>query len=83
MLLTRQNPLHYDFGMAQKVGPEGQVVISKKFRDELGIEPGDEVEVSLSENGVLIQSVHTTKTLRGIFSGSGMLEMLMSDRRKD
>ena len=69
--------------MAQKVGPEGQVVISKKFRDELGIEPGDEVEVSLSENGVLIQSVHTTKTLRGIFSGSGMLEMLMSDRRKE
>ena len=69
--------------MAQKVGPEGQVVISKKFRDELGIEPGDEVEVSLSENGVLIQSVNATKTLRGIFSGSGMLEMLMSDRRKD
>ena len=69
--------------MAQKVGPKGQVVIPKKFSDELGIEPGDEVEVSLSENGVLIQSVHTTKTLRGIFSGSGMLEMLMSDRRKD
>ncbi|NDA38096.1 MAG: AbrB/MazE/SpoVT family DNA-binding domain-containing protein, partial [Acidimicrobiia bacterium] len=40
--------------MAQKVGPKGQVVIPKKFRDELGIEPGDEVEVSLSENGVLI-----------------------------
>lgn len=69
--------------MAQKVGPKGRVVIPKKFRDELGIEPGDEVKVSLSENGVLIQSVHTTKTLRGIFSGSGMLEMLMSDRRKD
>lgn len=69
--------------MAQKVGPKGQVVIPKNFRDELGIEPGDEVEVSLSENGVLIQSVHTTKTLRGIFSGSGMLEMLMSDRRKE
>lgn len=76
-------PLHYNCDMAQKVGPKGQVVILKKFRDELGIEPGDEVEVSLSENGVLIQSVHTTKTLRGIFSGSGMLEMLMSDRRKD
>ena len=76
-------PLQYDCGMAQKVGPKGQVVIPRKFRNELCIEPGDEVEVSLSENGVLIQSVHTTKTLRGIFSGSGMLEMLMSDRRKD
>jgi len=69
--------------VSQKVGPKGQVAIPQKFRDELGIEPGDEVEVSLSENGVLIQSVHTTKTLRGIFSGSGMLEMLMSDRRND
>ncbi|MFM8504471.1 MAG: AbrB/MazE/SpoVT family DNA-binding domain-containing protein [Acidimicrobiaceae bacterium] len=69
--------------MAQKVGPKGQVVIPKKFRDELGIEPGDHVEVSLSENGVLIQSVNATKSLRGIFSGSGMLEMLMSDRHND
>ena len=76
-------PLHYNCFVAQKVGPKGQVVIPKKFRDELGIEPGDEVEVSLSENGVLIQSVHTTKTLRGMFSGSGMLEMLMSDRGKE
>ncbi|MFM8721352.1 MAG: AbrB/MazE/SpoVT family DNA-binding domain-containing protein [Acidimicrobiaceae bacterium] len=69
--------------MAQKIGPKGQVVIPKKFRDEFGIEPGDEVEVSLSENGVLIQSVNATKSLRGIFSGSGMLEMLMTDRRND
>ncbi|MEI8068442.1 MAG: AbrB/MazE/SpoVT family DNA-binding domain-containing protein [Actinomycetota bacterium] len=69
--------------MAQKVGPKGQVVIPKKFRDELGIEPGDEVVVSLSENGVLIQSVHTTKSLRGMFAGSGMLKMLMDDRRNE
>jgi AbrB family looped-hinge helix DNA binding protein len=69
--------------MAQKVGPKGQVVIPKKFRDELGIEPGDEVVVSLSENGVLIQSVHTTKSLRGMFAGTGMLKMLMDDRRKE
>ena len=76
-------PPRYDWVVAQKVGPKGQVVIPKKFRDELGIEPGDEVTVSLSENGVLIQSVHTTKTLRGLFAGSGMLEMLMTDRRKE
>ncbi|MEI7972082.1 MAG: AbrB/MazE/SpoVT family DNA-binding domain-containing protein [Actinomycetota bacterium] len=69
--------------MAQKVGPKGQVVIPKKFRDELGIEPGDKVVVSLSENGVLIQSVHTTKSLRGMFAGSGMLKMLMDDRRNE
>jgi len=69
--------------MAQKVGPKGQVVIPKKFRDELGIVPGDEVVVSLSEKGVLIQSVHRTKSLRGMFAGTGMLKMLMDDRRKE
>jgi len=69
--------------MAQKVGPKGQVVIPKKFRDELGIAPGDEVVVSLSEKGVLIQSVHRTKSLRGMFAGTGMLKMLMDDRRKE
>jgi len=76
-------PICYDFKMTQKVGPKGQVVIPKKMRDELGIEPGDEVVVSLSESGVLIQSVHTTKSLRGMFAGSGMLKMLMDDRRNE
>jgi AbrB family looped-hinge helix DNA binding protein len=76
-------PICYDFEMAQKVGPKGQVVIPKKFRKELGIEPGDEVVVSLSENGVLIQSVHATQSLRGMFAGTGMLKMLMDDRRKE
>ena len=76
-------PICYADRMAQKVGPKGQVVIPKKFRDELGLEPGDEVVVSLSENGVLIQPVHTTQSLRGMFAGSGMLKMLMDDRRKE
>ena len=76
-------PFCYDYEMAQKVGPKGQVVIPKKFRDELGLEPGDEVVVSLSENGVLIQPVHTTQSLRGMFAGSGMLKVLMDDRRKE
>ena len=76
-------PFCYDYPMAQKVGPKGQVVIPKKFRDKLGIEPGDEVIVSLSENGVLIQPVHATQSLRGMFAGTGMLKMLMDDRRKE
>ena len=76
-------PTCYADRMAQKVGPKGQVVIPKKFRDKLGIEPGDEVVVSLSENGVLIQPVHATHSLRGMFAGTGMLKRLMDDRRND
>jgi preprotein translocase subunit YajC len=75
--------LRYGCAVAHTGGLNGQVASPQKFRDELGIEPGDKVEISLSENGVLIQSVNTTKSLRGIFSGSGMLEMLMSERRND
>ena len=69
--------------MTQKVGPKGQVVIPKKFRDQLGIEPGDEVIVSLTESGVLVQAVHSSQSLRGMFAGSGMIKMLMDDRRKE
>ncbi len=29
--------------MTHRVGPKGQVVIPKELRNELGIEPGDEV----------------------------------------
>jgi len=76
-------PNYYNYEMAQKVGPKGQVVIPKKFRDELGIEPGDEVIVSLTANGVLIQSLHASHSLRGMFAGSRMINMLMDDRRKE
>lgn len=31
--------------MTYRVGPKGQVVIPKAIRDELGIAPGDEVDV--------------------------------------
>ena len=29
--------------MTHRVGPQGQVVIPREFRDQLSIEPGDEV----------------------------------------
>ena len=66
--------------MLLKVDENSQVQIPREFLDELKIRPGDEVVLSLSENGVLIQSVYATQTLRGMFAGSGMLEMLIEDR---
>jgi AbrB family looped-hinge helix DNA binding protein len=36
--------------MTMKVGPKGQVVVPKTVRDELGIHPGDEVDV-VAEGG--------------------------------
>ena len=66
--------------MLLKVDENSQVQIPREFLDELKIRPGDEVVLSLSEKGVLIQSVYATQSLRGMFAGSGMLEMLIEDR---
>ena len=66
--------------MLLKVDENSQVQIPREFLDELKIRPGDEVVLSLSENGVLIQSVYATQSMRGMFAGSDMLEMLIEDR---
>ena len=66
--------------MVEKIENTGHVQIPMEFLKQLGLSPGDEVVVSLSENGVMIQSVYATQSLRGIFAGSGMLEMLIEDR---
>jgi AbrB family looped-hinge helix DNA binding protein len=66
--------------MVEKIDKTGHVQIPKEFLKKLGLSPGDEVVISLSENGVLIQSVYETRSLRGMFAGSGMLEMLIEER---
>ena len=66
--------------MVEKIDKTGHVQIPKEFLKKLGLSPGDEVVISLSENGLLIQSVYETRSLRGMFAGSGMLEMLIEDR---
>ena len=37
-----------------KVGPKGQIVIPKVFRDEFDIHPGSEVIIEYREGGLLI-----------------------------
>ncbi len=51
-----------------KVGPKGQVVIPKAFRDEFGIAPGDEVLVRDEKYGIVVKKPPTDAAgvLRGI-----------------
>lgn len=82
-VIPRVIHLLYTQDMAQKIGPKGQVVVPKSIRDALGIGPGDEVVVSLTDGGALIQPVNAATSLKGIFAGSNMLEMLEHERSQE
>jgi len=46
-----------------KVGPKGQIVIPKVFRDAYGIKEGGEVIVEPTERGLIIKAPADVKTL--------------------
>jgi AbrB family looped-hinge helix DNA binding protein len=71
--------------MTYRVGPKGQVVIPKEFRERLGIGPGDEVEFALSEDGasVRMEPIRDSPTLRGSLAGLGLVTELEADHRSE
>ena len=70
-------------GMTHRVGPKGQVVIPKDLRDELGIEPGDEVSFWLDGDHVALRPTRHRPPLRGRFEGSALTEDLTAQRQAD
>jgi AbrB family looped-hinge helix DNA binding protein len=64
--------------MTYRVGPKGQVVIPKAIRDQLGIAPGDRVDVERREGEVVIRCHRDSAqerrdrivSLRGMLAGS-------------
>lgn len=70
-------------GMTHRVGPKGQVVIPKQLRDELGIEPGDEVSFWRQDDHVVLRPAHASGSLRGRFRGKGLSDVLAEGRRVD
>lgn len=64
-------------GMTYRVGPKGQVVIPKAIRDQLGIAPGDEVDVERRRAEVVIRRHRVSvderqeriAALRGLLAG--------------
>lgn len=69
--------------MTHRVGPKGQVVIPKELREELGIEPGDEVSFWRHGDHVAVRPAHLRPALRGRFRGSPLAGMLESERGAD
>lgn len=79
--------------MTHKVGIKGQVVIPKAIREEIGIEPGDEVAFEADGVDVRIRCAadepkaraRDIKALRGIWADTpgGGTEDLMAERRSE
>ena len=70
-------------GMTHRVGPRGQVVIPKELRDELGIEPGDEVSFWRDGDHVALRPARHRRPLRGRFRGSPLTDELFAEREAD
>jgi AbrB family looped-hinge helix DNA binding protein len=69
--------------MTSRVGPKGQVVIPKALRDELGIEPGDEVDFWLADDHVAVKPADLRRPLRGRFRRGGLSGELLRQRQAD
>lgn len=79
--------------MTHRVGAKGQVVIPKAIRDEIGIEPGDEVVFEPNGKEVRIhrladdaeERAAEIKALRGIWADTpgGGTAALEEERRKE
>jgi AbrB family looped-hinge helix DNA binding protein len=69
--------------MSQRVGRKGQVIIPKDLRDELGIEPGDEVSFWLDGDHVALRATRHRPPLRGRFEGSALTDVLLAQRHAD
>ncbi|MDN5747890.1 MAG: AbrB/MazE/SpoVT family DNA-binding domain-containing protein [Pseudonocardia sp.] len=69
--------------MTSRVGPKGQVVIPQQLRVELGIHPGDEVEMWLDGDHVALRPVAEARPLRGRYRGEDLVGDLMAERRSE
>jgi AbrB family looped-hinge helix DNA binding protein len=71
--------------MTQRVGAKGQVVIPKDIRDEVGFQPGAEVEFERDGETVRIlpAGAVATRGLRGRYASSGLAAALLTDRERE
>jgi AbrB family looped-hinge helix DNA binding protein len=66
--------------MTTRVGPKGQIVIPKEIRERVSLEPGDEVDVELCDDTIVVTARRRPRDLAGRFAQSGMAARLLEDR---
>jgi AbrB family looped-hinge helix DNA binding protein len=70
-------------GMTPRVGAKGRVVIPKAIRDRVDLHPGDEVEVEVRDNEIVLVARRHPAQLGGRFARSGMAGRLLEDRARE
>ena len=69
--------------MTSKIGAKGQIVIPKAIREQAQLHPGDEVEVGLQDERIVITARRHANGLAGRFAQSGMAARLLDDRAQE
>jgi AbrB family looped-hinge helix DNA binding protein len=69
--------------MIARIGAKGQVVIPKTVRDRANLHPGDEVDVELRDEEIVLVARRQAVTLAGRFANSGMAARLLEDRARE
>ncbi len=71
--------------MTHKVGPKGQVVLPKPLRNELGIQPGDDVLFEREGEGIRVWKAPAADDLWGSLPPAEIdpLQMLVEDKRRE
>lgn len=70
----------YSTGMTGRIGAKGQVVIPKAIRDRANLHPGDEVDIELRDDEIVLVARRSAVRLGGRFANSGMAARLLLDR---
>ena len=70
----------YSTGMTGRIGAKGQVVIPKAIRDRANLHPGDEVDIELRDEEIVVVARRSPARLGGRFANSGMAARLLIDR---
>jgi AbrB family looped-hinge helix DNA binding protein len=71
-----------------RVGRQGRIVIPSKIREEVGIEPGDELVARVEEGSLILEKRQSVmRRMRGRFAGvSGerhLVDELIAERREE
>jgi AbrB family looped-hinge helix DNA binding protein len=64
---------------------KGQVLIPVALRRKYGIKPGTRIEVYEENGRIILQPItrEHIRRVRGMFKGSGMLKVLLAERKRD